>query len=302
MRIIDFHLHLFSRTYFETLAGLSPLPGNVEERLSEVQRKLGIEIPSSDLAAHVRRWVAALDAHDVEHAAAFASVPEEIPILAQVRALSGGRMTPFALVNPKVQGVAAKVDALIGEKKFGGVLLLPALHHYEFSSSECAALFSVLDRHRAIAYVHCGELIVKLRDVLGIPRTADPKFANPMDLARVASLYSNARFVIPHFGAGLFSETLAAGAQCANILVDTSSSNSWKDAAGLDLKTVFSRALEVFGPKRILFGTDSTTFPKGWQHARYVEQRRALDDLGVSESDAQAIFHDNAASLLARNV
>ena len=36
MRIIDFHLHLFSRTYFETLAALSPLPGSVEERLAEL--------------------------------------------------------------------------------------------------------------------------------------------------------------------------------------------------------------------------------------------------------------------------
>lgn len=300
MRIIDFHLHLFSRTYFETLAALSPLPGNVEERLSEVQRRLGIEIPPSDLAAHVRHWVDSMDAHDVEHVAAFASVPEEIPVLAQVRALSSGRMTPFALVNPKVADVASKVDGLIGAQKFGGVLLFPALHHYELGSSECAAVFSVLDKHRAIAFVHCGELIVKLRDVLGIARTADPKFANPIDMIPVAKLYPNARFVIPHFGAGLFTETLAAGAQCANILVDTSSSNSWKAAAGLDLKTVFARALEVFGPKRILFGTDSTTFPKGWQHVRHAEQRRALDELSVGESDAQAIFHDNAAALLAR--
>ncbi|HUR28770.1 MAG TPA: amidohydrolase family protein [Planctomycetota bacterium] len=302
MRIVDFHLHLFSRTYFETVAALSPQPGDVETRLADVERRLGLELPSRDLAQHVRRWIASMDEHGVEHAAAFASVPEEIPVLAQVRALSGGRMTPFALVNPKAPGCAEKVDALLGPAGFGGVLLFPALHHYEYSGPECAALFDVLDRHRAVAFAHCGELVVKLRDVLGIPRTADAKFANPLELARVADRYPDARFVIPHFGAGRFEETLEAGKRASNILVDTSSSNGWMASQQLELKDVFSRALEVFTASRIVFGTDSTTFPKGWLRGRYDEQVRVLQSLGVQESDLAAIFHGNAKRLLTQIV
>src|SRR5688500_9386012 len=113
MTFIDFHLHLFSRTYFETLAALSPLPGSVEERLASVAIRAGIELPPSDLGAHVGRWIEAFDQHHVARAAAFASVPEEIPVLSQARELSRGRLIPFALVNPTLLGCAERVQSLL---------------------------------------------------------------------------------------------------------------------------------------------------------------------------------------------
>ena len=39
MTLVDFHLHLFSRPYFEALAALSPMPGTVEERLAQAAAK-----------------------------------------------------------------------------------------------------------------------------------------------------------------------------------------------------------------------------------------------------------------------
>ncbi len=61
-----------------------------------------------------------------------------------------------------------------------------------------------------------------------------------------------------------------------------------------------SRALGVFGPKRILFGTDSNTFPAGWRRDRYDEQRAALSAIGASVEIQAAIFAENARRLLAR--
>ena len=91
-----------------------------------------------------------------------------------------------------------------------------------------------------------------------------------------------------------------AGAQCTNVHVDTSSTNSWmKTQPGrITLAEVFDRALGVFGAERILFGTDSTVFPAGWRHERRAEQAEALDSLGVSPEDRAAIFAGNAARLL----
>ena len=56
---------------------------------------------------------------------------------------------------------------------------------------------------------------------------------------------------------------------CPNVYLDTSSSNSWMryEEAHLDLRTVFRRALDVAGPQRLLFGTDSSFFPRGWNAA-----------------------------------
>jgi hypothetical protein len=61
----------------------------------------------------------------------------------------------------------------------------------------------------------------------------------------------------------------------------------------LDLKAVFRRVLDVVGPTRILFGTDSSFFPRGWQRGIYDRQMAALDAVGVSAADAALISGDN---------
>ena len=87
---------------------------------------------------------------------------------------------------------------------------------------------------------------------------------------------------------------------CPNVHLDTSSSNSWMRYQALDLKQVFSRALDVAGPKRLLFGTDSSFFPRGWQEPVFSSQDRALYELGLSKPDAQAILGGNLDRLLLR--
>lgn len=302
MALIDFHLHFFSRPYFDALAALSPQPGTAAEKLARASAKAGISVPSPDLAAHTARWVAELDHWGVDHAAAFASLPDEIPALAEARVLAKGRLTPFALVNPRQEGCAERVRGLIQEQGFGGVLLFPALHHYVVGGAECTRLFAVLDELAATAYVHCGLLVVKLRDLLGLPRTVDLSFANPLALIPAANAHPRAKFVIPHFGAGCFRETLMAGAQCSNVYVDTSSSNGWvaTQPERLTLPDVLERTLGVFGPERVLFGTDSGVFPAGWRHDRHEEQRTALDSLGLAPIAMEQIFAGNARRLLAR--
>lgn len=300
MNVIDVHMHWFSRDYFDTLAAQSPRPGSSEEKLTEVVKRTGIELPSADLAAHTARWLGEMDKHGVEHLCAFASAPEEAPALARSATLASGRITPFALVNPKVAGAAERVEALLSHQGFKGVLLFPALHHYTLSSDTCRPLLEVLERHRAIAYVHCGLLVVKLRDLLGFPRTADLRYANPLEVTPAANAFPAVNFVIPHFGAGFLREALLAGAQSPNVHVDTSSSNSWisSHVPALSLRDAFERALAVFGAQRILFGTDSNTFPAGWRADRLAEQRRALSELGVGASDQEALFSGNARRLL----
>jgi len=302
MDVIDFHMHLFSRGYFEALASQSPRSGSVADKLAQLAAATGIELPAADLAVHTSRWLAQMDAHGVEHMCAFASAPEEAEALAQATRLAQGRITPFALVNPKSPGAAERADTLLGAQGFRGVLLFPALHHYRLSDEACRPLLDVLQRHGAIAFVHCGLLVVKVRDLLGYPRSADLRYASPLEIVPAANSHPAVRYVIPHFGAGLLREALLAAAQCPNVLVDSSSSNSWiqTQAPRLELRDVFAASLRVLGPRRILFGTDSNTFPAGWRAERYREQRALLGELGVSAADQQAIFAGNARALLAR--
>ena len=70
------------------------------------------------------------------------------------------------------------------------------------------------------------------------------------------------------------------------------------EEAHLDLRTVFRRALDVAGPLRLLFGTDSSYFPRGWNAAIFEAQSKALYEIGVDAETARLIFHDNLQQLL----
>jgi hypothetical protein len=300
MALIDIHTHWFSRLYFRTLAAQSPLPGTPEEKLAALAQKTGIELPPEDSAAHLARWLAEMRRHGIEHLCTFASLPEELDLVAAAALASKGRISGFALVNPRAPGCAEKIEQALAGGGHKGVLLFPALHGYSVDQPELRPLLEVLERRKAIVFVHCGLFVVKLRDLLGFGRTQDLRHADPLAVIPVANAFPNVRFVIPHFGAGFLRETLMAGAQCPNVHVDTSSSHSWlaTHCPRVTLREVFERALEVFGPARVLFGTDSTTFPAGWQRARHEQQRAVLAEIGASAQDQDLVFAGNARRLL----
>ena len=104
---------------------------------------------------------------------------------------------------------------------------------------------------------------------------------------------------MPHFGAGFLREALMLADLCPNVYLDTSSSNSWMRYEGLDLKTVFRRALDVVGAHRLLFGTDSSFFPRGWNYEIFEAQTRAFLDLGVSAADARLMLEGNLVEIFA---
>jgi predicted TIM-barrel fold metal-dependent hydrolase len=68
---------------------------------------------------------------------------------------------------------------------------------------------------------------------------------------------------------------------------------------GLTLEAVFRQALDVAGPDRLLFGTDSSFFPRGWQRPVFEQQKRALDTLAVPNDVQQRIFSTNFQGLFA---
>jgi len=298
--LADFHAHLFSRTLFETLAGASPLRGTNAEKLERVTRSLGLALPSADDEEHLARWLDEMERHGVSHMVSFASAPEEHAVLERLVARTHGRVTFFAHADPRRADARVELARLLEQGTVKGALFFPALHGYHVHGPEAAPLLEVLDAHGAPAVVHCGLLKIPLRERFGLPRAVDLNRANPLDLVVAAERFPHVTFVIPHFGAGFLRETLLAGAQCENVFVDTSSSHAWlaTDPACSSLTDVFERALAVFGAERILFGTDSSVFPRGWRRDLLLNQREALGALGLSEENRARIFGMNAAQVL----
>jgi predicted TIM-barrel fold metal-dependent hydrolase len=143
-------------------------------------------------------------------------------------------------------------------------------------------------------FVHCGVLSVGVRRKLGLPSPFDLRLGDPLAVARLALAHPNLPFIIPHLGAGMLREALMAADTCANIHLDTSSSNSWiRYTPGLTLEAVFKTAIAVAGARRLLFGTDSSFFPRGWQRSIYDGQKAAIASLDLPEADHTLIFGGN---------
>jgi len=135
---------------------------------------------------------------------------------------------------------------------------------------------------------------VGVRRKLGLASDFDLRLGDPLSVARLATAFPGVPFIIPHFGAGLFREALMAADQCPNIHLDTSSSNGWiKYAPGLTLADAFRTAVAVAGPSRLLFGTDSSFFPRGWQRSVLKAQKAAVASLGIRAEDEALVFGGN---------
>lgn len=281
MTIADAHVHFFSHRFFELLAAQKP--GLMFESL---HWQMPPERPE-DLA---NVWAHEMDRHGVARAAIISSAPGDEESVIKAAAAFPERFFAYAMVNPSKwmpEDVAA-------------VCLFPAMHRYSIHSDDALRVFDWANTNFKTVFVHCGVLSVGVRKRLGLESQFDMRFSNPIDLHAVAMRYPNVPIVIPHFGAGYFREALMLADLCPNVYLDTSSSNGWMRYEGLDLRHVFRRALEVAGPNRLLFGTDSSFFPRGWNHHVFEEQARALYELNVSIEDAQSFFSENLLRILAR--
>jgi uncharacterized protein len=279
--INDAHCHFFSTPFFATLGGDAALA------------TLGWDAPGS-AEALADRWVAELDRHQVSRAALIASVPNDAASVAAAVSRHPRRLVGFFMVDPTQPDAAAQSADAIRVGGLRAMCLFPAMHRYSIQDERVRAIFEVAAAAPGIAvFVHCGVLSVGVRTKLGLPSPFDLRFGNPLDLHAVALGHPRVPIIIPHFGAGLLREALMVADLCPNVLLDTSSSNGWIKYVGLSLAAVFRQALAVVGPDRLLFGSDSSFFPRGWVRAVYEQQSAALDEIGASAEAREKIFETN---------
>ena len=288
--IADAHCHFFSPGFFTTLNRELPEPS--AEPADELPTRLGWEPPGS-AETLADRWAQELDHHGVHRAAVIASVHGDEDAVAVAVSRHPARFVGFFMLNPAAPDAGQRaIHGLAGGLKC--VSLFPALHRYALDDPRVGAVVRLAADHGAAVFVHCGLLSVGARKRLGLANRFDVRFGDPLGVAALASQWTSVPFIIPHFGAGMLREALMALDLAPNVYLDTSSSNSWvKYLPGLTLEQVFRQALAVGGASRLLFGTDSSFFPRGWHRAIFDEQTRILGELGLSDADRAMILSGN---------
>lgn len=291
--LFDAHVHFFSRGFYRFYAEAAKVP------LETVAERTGAEIPGDDDPAKLAaRWLSELDRNGVDRAVLIASVPGDERSVVEAVRLHRDRFSGYFLLNPKAPDALDRARRAL-DGGLSGVCLFPAMHHFHPDDAALEPLFAELEARSAVAFVHFGLLMVPIRERLGLPPAIDLAYSHPHRLHAAANRHPRLAFVIPHFGCGFLTETLMLGRQAKNVYLDTSSSNSWMELyPGLELWRVFDLALAAFGPRRILFGTDSSAFPRGWRRDLYERQQEAVAALELSPEDRVALFGGNLARLL----
>jgi predicted TIM-barrel fold metal-dependent hydrolase len=287
--INDAHCHFFSAPFFAALGGDAAL------------KKLEWDAPGS-AEALADRWLAELDKHQVSRAALIASIPGDAPSVAAAVKKHRDRFVGYFMVDPTEATAAVSTAHTLDHDRLHAICLYPAMHRYSPHDDRVARIFEIASTRPGTAvFVHCGALSVGVRKKLGLPSPFDMRYSNPIDLQAIAHAYPKVPIIVPHFGAGYFREALMLADLCPNVLLDTSSSNRWMDYhPGLTLASVFRQALAVVGPDRLLFGSDSSFFPRGWVADLHKQQSAALDEINADAETREKIFGKNFARVFAQ--
>lgn len=294
--VSDAHIHFLGRSFFQILASQKK-----ETRpLDEMVRGLGWQ-PPPDNTALADVWAEELDRNGVDRGVLIASLPGEEEAVAEALRAHPGRFWGYFIFNPLEPEAEQRARRAFDELGMQGLCLFPAMHRFSIRDERLDPLWRlVAERPGRVAFVHMGVLTVGVRKKLGLASPFDVSLSNPLDLHGVAAKHPETTFVLPHFGAGFLREALMLADLAPNVYFDTSSSNSWTkyQLPEISLKAVFGKALDLIGPRRLLFGSDSSFFPRGWNREVFDTQAALLEELGVGEEAARAIFGGNLERLL----
>lgn len=300
LRVVDAHAHFFSHRLFEVLAGQLPEAPPRTRLYDVLGTKLPFDFPPEDPALLGKRWVEELERHEVARSVLIASVPgDEASVAAAFRA-HPERIIPYFMLNPKAPDAVGRTRRALEELECRGICLFPAMHHFYVWEKELLPIFELAAECGAVVFVHCGLLKVGIRDKMGLRSPFDMRYASPIELSGVARAFDTIPFVVPHFGAGFFRELLLVASECGNVYTDTSSGNAWMERLPepMTLARVFERALAVLGPERILYGSDSSFFPRGFVKDHLTHQLEVVRELGVSTENAALLFGGNLERLV----
>ncbi len=298
--IVDIHAHfpiVNTLRYPGVKLELNPmLDEYASSRMARMNKEWSTE-PSEPLAktpedidAAAERWVAELDKHGVATINFVSAQTNDL--LASIVDRYPGRFTGFAH-HALLPGAGAELKRAVDELGLKGYKLLGPRVEIPFEDRSVRDVWEFCAERRLPVLIHFGWL------GRGGGLVSHPRIS-PLSLFEVARDFPQIPFIIPHFGVNTWADVLALAWSLPNIHVDTSGSNQWMRwmPYPLTLEDLFRKAYETLGPDRIIFGTDSAAFPRGFSVRYLQDQLRACYTMNMPEEDIALIFGGNAKRLL----
>ena len=309
INIVDFHVHFPSQLpWFGDMAGAPAVQSEADEDKKRVVQEMSrpysaqwrrmwdFPVPESAAdhpgdAVQAKRWQQELVENGI-HAVGFVTGGGN-DNLAQICAGFPEQFIGFAHHDPFRADAVAELRRAVEDLGLRGYkLLAPSINQ----PIEDKAIYPVWEA--------CQEMGIPVLIHFGIQGgpggIAYHENINPFKLHDIARDFPHVTFVIPHFGCAWERETLQLCWACPNVCVDTSGSLQWIRwvPGDVTIKYLFRKFYETVGPTRIIFGSDSSWFPRGFARRYLQDQFRDCVDLGMPDEHLQLIFGGNAARLL----
>ena len=211
----------------------------------------------------------------------------------ETRSRFPGRFMGYANIDP-AQENAVDLVKRAGKDGFQGIKLYPSSGNMHMYDERVYPIYEEAKKQKLLVILHFG---------ITIGDQANLKYGNPLDIQKPAQDFPELNFMIAHFGAGFFREVLMLMYQVPNVVMDTSGSNMWMNYQDTDLTItkIFEHALRAGASCRVVFGTDSSFFPRGFRYNILEEQYSAVQSLlprfNYTEEDVNLIFRDNILRL-----
>jgi uncharacterized protein len=295
--VIDFHAHF--PVDFEPHKQLRQLHPGVLEYQKELRKKwrqqfkfedpVSAPHPGNDVQAE--RWRTELEKNSVQKIVWVTGGGNEV--LSKIVAANKDKFIGFAHHDLSGDNVLEQLQYAVEQLGLSGYKWFGPLMSKPFDAPELRPFWTYLSDNKIPCLIHFG--------VFGGPGgIVSHDCINPLSIARVVQEYVDIPFVFPHFGAGYWQELLHLCWSSPNVHVDSSGSNDWVRwmPYPLTLQDLFKKAFETIGPKRMIFGTDSNDFPRGFAR-RYLDlQEAACNNVGMSKADMELFFGGNAIRIL----
>ncbi|MDP7254436.1 MAG: amidohydrolase family protein [Planctomycetota bacterium] len=295
MSVFDGHTHFFDLSFYENLGRMK----GIDASATEIAERLGWDEAPKNSADVAARWVQEMDEKGVDRMVSMHTIPSNIFQAAEGIHSAAGRLTGYAAMTPNMEDAPNLLDRLVTEFGFGGLALFPSVFRFSLHDEATLNLLDVAHQHRLNIFVHCGVIKIGFRTKLGMPNVFDCTMT-PLEMQSICAACPNANFVFPHMGSGYFRELLMLADMVPNVFTDTSGMGGWGKylAGNPPPHEVLKQAVEVLGAERILFGSDSSFFPRGWREDVFDAHLDVFQKAGLSEEQVVRILGRNLERML----
>ena len=312
LKVIDFHAHFpttnwtkWATSWKQRLAGRygeenAQILVEQSARDREEMRELwGFAPPESETRSdeeQAARWVADLDMKGVERVNFVTGGGNDN--LAKIVSLYPDKFSGFAHHSISSEDAPVELERAISNLGLKGYKVIASSQMKPIGDKSFYPVWEMAEKLGVPVIIHFGVLGG------GGGPALDLRNMNPLGLWEVAKMFPRIPFVVPHFGAGYLRELLQLCWSCPNVHIDTSGSNRWMRwmPFEIDLRGLFRKAIETVGADRLIFGSDSSYFPRGFSVLYLREQLKACRSIALEEETIEKIFCKNAAKLLQLDV